>query len=342
VMYNGRRTEAPAVDELDISTAILRAVRGGAKTVCVLTGHGEPALDDQSGTGLSKVGDIFRHNAYDVRTVDLTVGQASVPADCAALFEFGPRDPLGPQEVQAINAYAKAAGRVMLVTSSLTRADPNPLTEPWGVHFLGGLVIDTQRSEGGDPTNVVIEDLPSASPVVDGVNRLQFPASAGVAVSPDLRDGLTVERLAVTSGASWVESNPDVEMQFDKNDLPGPVVVATASDDSRVEASAGQSTQGGGRIVRARVLVTASDTWVTNDFLDRLSNRRFFVNGLAWLTQDEQLLATTAQVSTDRSLPLTAERQARILVITVGLVPGLIIGAGLLAHFGWRRRRRRA
>jgi len=93
--------------------------------------------------------------------------------------------------------------------------------------------------------------------------------------------------------------------------------------------------------VRTRVLTTASDTWLTNDFLDRLSNRRFFVNGLGWLTQDEQLIATTAQVSTDRSLPLTAERQARILVVTVGLVPGAIIGAGLLAHFGLRRRRRR-
>jgi hypothetical protein len=46
-------------------------------------------------------------------------------------------------------------------------------------------------------------------------------------------------------------------------------------------------------------------------------------------------------VSTDRSLPLTSERQARMLVITVGLVPGVIIGAALLAHFGWRRRRRR-
>jgi hypothetical protein len=265
-----------------------------------------------------------------------------VPADCAALFDFGPRDPFGPQEVQAINAYAKAAGRVMLVTSSLTRADPNPLTVPWGVHFLGGLVVDPQRSEGGDPTNVVIEDLPSASPVVDGVNRLQFPASAGVAVDPGLRDGLTVERLAVTSGASWVESNPDNELQFDKNDLPGPVVVATASDDSHVDTPSGLGSAAGGHIVRTRVLITASDTWLTNDFLDRLSNRRFFVNGLAWLTQEEQLLATTAQVSTDRSLPLTAERQARILVITVGLVPGLIIGAGLLAHFGWRRRRRRA
>ena len=341
VTYKGRRVEAPSVDELDVSTAILRVVRGETRTVCVLTGHGEPALDDQSGTGLSKVGDIFTHNAYDVRTVDLTVGQAVVPSDCAALFDFGPVDPFGPQEVQAINAYATAAGRFMLVTSSLTKADPNPLTEPWGVHFLGGLVIDPPRSEGGDPTNLVIEDLPSASPVVDGVNRLQFPASAGVVVAPDLPDGLSVERLAVTSDGSWVESNPDVEMQFDKNDLPGPVAVATASDDSRVESSGPAAAQGGGKIVRTRVLITASDTWLTNDFLDRLSNRRFFVNGLAWLTQDEQLLATTAQVSTDRSLPLTGERQARILVITVGVVPAVIIGVGLLAHFGWRRRRRR-
>jgi len=244
--------------------------------------------------------------------------------------------------VAAINAYAKAAGRVMLVTSSLTNANPNPLTEPWGVHFLGGLVVDPKRSEGGDPTNVVIESLPSASPVDDGVTRLQFPASAGVAVSNDLREGLTVERLAVTSDGSWLESNPDNEMQFDAGDLPGPVVVATASDDSHVETSGEQRVPGGGaRVVRTRVLITASDTWLTNDFLDRLSNRRFFVNGLGWLTQDEQLIATTAQVSTDRSLPLTTERQARILVLTVGLVPGLIIGAGLVAHFTWRRRRRR-
>jgi hypothetical protein len=231
----------------------------------------------------------------------------------------------------------------MIVASSLTTADPNPLTEPWGVHFLGGVVVDPQRSEGGDPTNVVIEDLPSASPVVDGITRLQFPASAGLAVARDLRDGLTVERLGVTSDASWVESNPDNEMAFDKGDIPGPVIVATASDDSHVEKSGESRVPGGGaRVVRTRVVITASDTWLTNDFLDRLSNRRFFVNGLAWLTQDEQLIATTAQVSTDRSLPLTAERQARILVLTVGVVPGAIIGAGLLAHFGIRRRRRRA
>jgi hypothetical protein len=342
--YRGRRVEAPAVDELDLSTAILRLVRGRTRTVCVLTGHGEPALGDDAPDGISGVHQILDHNAYDLRTLDLTVGPSpTVPADCAAVLVLGPRDPLGAAEVSALTAYARNAGRLMVVASSLTNADPNPLMNPWGVRFLGGLVIDPQRSEGADPSNVVVENLPSASPVDDGVTRLQFPASGGLLVDRQLRDGLTVEPLAVTSGASWVESQPDKEIQLDAQDVPGPVVVAAAADDSRVEATGERRVPGGGpRVVRTRVFVTGSDTWLTNRFLDKLSNRRFFVNALGWLTQEEQLLAKTAQVGgEDRPLPLTTERQARILVVTVGVVPAAILGAGFGGRLASRRLRRR-
>src|SRR5207302_1867737 len=81
---------------------------------------------------------------------------------------------------------------------------------------------------------------------------------------------------------------------------------------------------GRARIMRSRVLITRSDTWLTNDFLDRLSNRRIIVNGLAWLTQDHQPIATTAQVSPDRSLQLPAERQSRILLPTASVVPAVV------------------
>src|SRR5207244_13447269 len=115
-------------------------------------------------------------------------------------------------------------GRLRVVVSSLRTSGPNAVVNPWGVRFVGVLVVDPQRSEGADPGNVVIEDLPSASPVDDGVSRLQFPAGGGLLVDRNLRDGLTVEPLAVTSGASWVESQPDKEIKFDAADIPGPVV----------------------------------------------------------------------------------------------------------------------
>jgi len=343
VTYKGRRVDAPSVTELDLSTAILRVTRGGTPTVCVLTGHGEPSLDDDSPQGLTKVRDILEHNAYDVRPLDLTVGPTrSVPADCAAVLVLGPQDAIGADEVAALTAYAKAAGRLMVVASSLTRADPNPLLNPWGVRFLGGLVLDPSRSQGADESNVIVEDFPSANPVDDGINRLQFPVTGGLVVDRNLAEGLTAERLAITSGQSWDESNPDVEARFDAGDVPGPIVVAAAADDSRVESSGEQRVAGGGaRIVRTRVFATGSDTWLTNGYLDNLSNRRLFVNALGWLTQEEQLLARTGQVNTDRSLPLTAERQARVLVVTVGVVPGLILAAGLGANVLLRRRSRR-
>src|SRR5205814_10271078 len=114
--------------------------------------------------------------AYDVRALDLTVGpKPLVPPDCAAVLILGPRDPIGAGEATALTDYARSAGRLMVVASSLSRNDPNPLLNPWGVRFLGGLVLDPTRSQGADESNVIVEDLPSASPVDDGVSRLQFP-----------------------------------------------------------------------------------------------------------------------------------------------------------------------
>src|SRR5581483_4437631 len=42
--YEGRRITAPTAQESDLSTAILRLLRGSTITVCVLTGNGEPDL----------------------------------------------------------------------------------------------------------------------------------------------------------------------------------------------------------------------------------------------------------------------------------------------------------
>ena len=96
----------------------------------------------------------------------------------------------------------------------------------------------------------------------------------------------------------------------------------------------------GPRTVRTRVVVTGTDAWLTNGFLDHLGNRRLLLNAVSWLAQEEPLVAATSRPSLSRPLPLTAERRARILTVTVGLVPGAIVGTGLLVALLRRRRRR--
>ena len=338
--YKGRRVDAPDAEELEISTAILRLLRGGTKTVCVLTGHGEASPADTAPAGISKLNALLVNNAYQPRPLDLTIGSAQVPSDCAAVLVAGPRDPLQPGETDALVAWAKQTGRLMVLASPLTTNDPNPLLAPWGIHFAGGLVLDPARSVGVDQSNVVVEDFPSASPVDDGVSRMQYPAGGGLVVDAGTRGGLTVERLALTSGQSYVVADPDKSIAFQPGDIPGPVTVAAAADDSRVQAGPGGP--GSGTVLRTRVFATGGDVWATNAFIDQLSNRRILVNALAWLTEQDQLVAATSRPSQDRPLPLTAERRTKVLVITVGLVPGFIIGTGLLGSFGRRRWRRRA
>jgi ABC-type uncharacterized transport system involved in gliding motility auxiliary subunit len=340
--YQGRQVRVADVQELEISTAILRLLRDHTRTACYLTGHGEPALDDTSPDGMSQVADTLGHNGYETRLLDLTNGV--MPTDCALVIVAGPADPLLQREVDALNTYATNAGRLLVLASPLSRADPNPLLAPWGVRFTGGVVVDQDRSQDLDVENVIAEEFPSANPVVRGVSRMQLPVGGGLIVDiPAGRTGLTVSRLAKSSGNAYVETQTPENPQFNPPDIPGPVLLATASDDSRVAASGETRIPGrsGERIVRTRVVVTGDAIWARNRFVNNLSNGRFLLNAVNWLAEEEQLLATTSRPAGDRPLPLTAERQTRLLLVTVGLVPGLILGVGY-GGLTWRRRRRRA
>jgi ABC-2 type transport system permease protein len=310
--------------------------------VCVTTGHGEASLDDDGPSGLSKVATLLEQNAYKAATVDLARG-GDVPASCEVVWVAGPRVAFTPAETDALVRYEKAAGKVLVLASPLSEANVNPLLEPYGITFLGGVVADPDRSASVDPTDVVAEDFPTANPVMDGIPRLQLPVAGGFLTQPsnETPSGLTVSRLAVSSDAAWIESTPDAGFSRDAGDVPGPVVLAAAADDSRIEADAERRLgTGGGRpgIVRTRVVVTGSAECPTNQLLDRLGNRRLLVGSLSWLTQEEELLTVATRLPGARPLPWTAERQRETLFVTVGLVPGLVVLAGV-ASFVWRRRR---
>jgi len=339
--YRGRRVDAPGVDEVEISSAILRLLRGSSPTVCLTTGHGEWTLDDTSRAGVSDLAELFANNAYETREIDLA-GRASVPDACDVVALLGPRVPLLPEEVDALGAYATAGGRLLVAASPLSTTDPNPLLEPWSVRFVGGLVVDARRSEGLDVSNLIVERFPTTNPVVEGVPRLQFPATGGLLADSEPARGITVSELAATSDAGYIESTPDDGIVFDAGaDVPGPVLVAAAVDASRIEEGGERRLRtGDAGIVRTRLVVTGNAEWFTNEFLGRLGNRRFMTNALAWLAEEEGVLAAPSRVSTVRPLPWTAERQATVVAVTVVGVPASVLAVGLGVWFVVRRRER--
>ena len=65
-------------------------------------------------------------------------------------------------------------------------------------------------------------------------------------------------------------------------------------------------------------------------------NRDLFLNTINWLAQQENLIAIRPRDPEDRRITLTADQERRIFYLTVLIVPGLILLAGVQTW--WRRR----
>jgi ABC-2 type transport system permease protein len=337
VEYQGRRVDAPEVSELQLSSAILRAVRGTTRTACALTGHGEQRFDDDGKSGLSSLRDLLTDNGYTIAPVDLTGGGA-VPASCQVVLELGPTVPLRDAEVAAVRTYAANAGRLLVFgdTQLDSDADLNPLVEPWGISISNAVLLDPDRSVQGDPFGIVVQDFPTTNPIVRGVPSIQLTLATGLLGQSDEANGLTVSTLAQTSKAGFLDA--DGNFSPSSPDIGGPIPVAVAADASKVESS-GETRVGGdgARIVRTRVVAVGNSHFVENEFLGSLGNRRFVVNAMGWLAEDEQLLTVSTAPPQPRELPWTAERQRTVVAVAVIGVPSAVVALGVVVLVVGRR-----
>ena len=60
------------------------------------------------------------------------------------------------------------------------------------------------------------------------------------------------------------------------------------------------------------------------------------LNALNWIAQQENLIAIRPKEPEDRRITLTADQHQRIMLLSLLIIPGLVISAGV---FTWWRRR---
>ena len=332
VEYEGRRADAPEISEVQVSSAILRVLRGDTKTVCFLSGHGEPSLDDDTDKGLSTARDLLTTNGFPPKPIDLTTGGA-IPGDCAVIVEAGPTVALTGAEITAINAFTAANGRLLVLGDSGldSDADLDAILTPWGIAIPPGrpLTLDPDRGVQQDPFGIVVQSFPSTNPIVRNIPSIELTLATGLLTKSDEANGLTVSNLAATSSAGYLDADGSVSKS--PADIAGPITVAAAADKSKV---AGTST-----ISRSRVVAVANSHWASNEFIDQLGNRRLLVNAMLWLTEEEQLLTVAAAPPSPRSLPWTNEREHVVIAVAVVGVPGAVVGVGIVQWLIGRRTR---
>ncbi|MEN6537113.1 MAG: GldG family protein [Bryobacteraceae bacterium] len=333
----GKREEAKGLSEEEITGALIRALKGGQRMVCVVSGSGEHGLDDTGRSGYSSAKDVLEKNNYKTRAISL-LEKPEVPKDCTVLMVAGPRFDYVDASVNAIKSYVEGGGRALLMLDPPLQLGKEEISEnaalaklldSWGIALNKDLVLDTSG----------IGQLFGLSEVVPLVTSYEshaivremkeaataFPITRSLEVKS--ANSATGEKLVSTSGNSFATSNlssGEIRINPDK-DKKGPFALAAAGTY--------RSGKEGGD---GRFVVVGCSGWVANNILRFNGNRDLFVNMMNWLSSDEDLISIRPKEPEDRRLMLTRRQMSNVFYSSVIGIPLAVILAGLWVW--WRRR----
>jgi ABC-type uncharacterized transport system involved in gliding motility auxiliary subunit len=338
---------ASSADETSIDQALILLINPQTRVVYFLTGHGEANIDGTDNTAMSQARTTLENKSYTVKTLDLAT-TGTIPSDAKVIVIAGPKTPLLDQEMATIKAWVAKGGSLVVMDdpTPFTNIGSNPdpvadyLKTDWGITFDNDVVIDNATT---NPLIAVGAPYSGASsPIIEQIKSYTIMLQArSLTLSKTLpQDVLLTDLLQTgptsqsTQHISWGKTdlsflqNPNAPLSPDLNvDIPGPVSLAAAGENT--------STSPSGRVVAFGNSLFANDQYFSSPY----ANSDVFVNSVDWAAHQDNLISITPRAAVTRTYnPPSTLWLIAILLGTVCVLPGLVIGAGL---YSWLERRRK-
>jgi len=345
--------------EEDITNALIKVSRPGQKKIYFLSGHGEKDPVEKGISGYSAAATALQRENYLTAKLQLTEARV-VPEDCDVLVVPGAKSGLLDQEIEAVQRYLQRGGRVFCLFDPLFLSNLEGWVGRWGVQVGNDRVVDPsptgQLLNRGPQTPLVnrygVHPItkqfvqPTYFQNVRSVRRLQLYGGNAETAS-----------LAFTSPESWAESDLlSSKVGFDASDLAGPVSVAMAVRldvaglhpelEPAVSHRPGQplrsgedlQSAGGASGTEARLVVCGDSDFASNQSFNDMGNGNLFLNAVAWLAEDEDLIAVRHQQGQVRAVAMTVAQVRLLNVLAIIVLPVVVFAAGLAATLHRRAR----
>jgi ABC-type uncharacterized transport system involved in gliding motility auxiliary subunit len=357
VEYKDRTERVTTIDEQNLTNALIKAVTGETRKVYFTQGHGEKDTASSDRTGYSTIAQALGTDNYGVERLLLAQAR-EVPADATVLVVAGPQTDFLQPEIEAMAKYLARGGKVlaMIDPPGGPGASGTPLLDAffkdWGFNIGANIVVDASgigQLLGTDASVPVAGSYPPHPITTNFQLMTAYPLARSVDAVEGGVNGRSPQSLVQTSPQSWAESDlaaltkgdGRVELNADKGDRPGPIslgaaVSAPATDapvpEKKPDAPAGEEP----RKPESRVVVIGDSDFPTNSVLGVQGNKDFFLNTVNWLAQQENLISIRPREAGSSTLSLTADAAQRIFWLSILIIPGLILAAGVQTW--WRRR----
>jgi ABC-type uncharacterized transport system involved in gliding motility auxiliary subunit len=334
----GRSEIADYADESELLRAMNRLLKPEARTLYFLAGHGERDINGSGQTGMSRARETLENKNYTVKTLNL-LADNRIPEDAKVIIVAGPMQPLTPAEVGLLNKYAQQGGALIVMEDPLPFTDFGEATDPlaeslervWGIRLRNDFVVDTASTT---IQNAIGASYNPSHPVTSAMTLATiFPLARSIEVSTQLSEGRSQTSLVETSpdAQAWGETDFSALEQNSASvaldaatDTPGPLTLVASSEDL---------TNNG------RVVVFGNSIFASDEGFDAYGNGDLFVSAVDWAAGDDAPLDITVHEPTQRTfMPPGQIQWLAILLGSVCILPGIVLGAGV---FAWLSRKRR-
>lgn len=336
VVEKGEKSELVGfASEREISSSIIRVTAETIRNVYFITGHGERDLEASENPGYSQVRSSLQAKNYQVEELNL-LGNAQVPAEADVVVLAGPQRALTGDEVDALQNYLEEGGSLFVLLEPVVDTETNPeenpllpyLEQAWGIVVHNDVIVDLN-------SNLPLAGIAFSygnHPITDRMGNLAsfFPSARSLSQTEEPIEGLASTDLVQTGPNSWAESDitgivEGNQPNFDEaQDVAGPLSVAAAVTNSEADS---------------HLVIFGDSDFAANSNYFGLGNGDLFVNSIDWLAGEEDLIQITPRERTQRTVvPPSVQSIGLIFLVTVILIPGASVGAGVVVW--WRRRRR--
>jgi ABC-type uncharacterized transport system involved in gliding motility auxiliary subunit len=329
-----KREEAKSLTEEQITSAIIRVLKGTTRTVCMAQGGGERELDKNARDGYTAIKELIEKDNYKLERINL-LEKSEIPASCTVTVIAGPKFDYPQEAVNALKSKVESGGKVLFLMDPPFNVDKFKVSENkalldmlggWGVTLNKDLVVDLSRV-GRMMGGAVLANKYESHPVVREMG--QTPVVMGFARSLDAKstDKATVEKLFSSLSSSFALTDltkAEIEPDPDK-DKQGPFTMAVAG-----KYNTGKENQEG------RFIVLGNASFIENGYIRLYGNVDLFLNMLAWLAADEELISIRPKDPEDRRLQLDQGQLRTVIVVSQFVLPGLALAAAIWI---WRKRR---
>lgn len=337
IRYGGRSESIVSPSEESFSNALLRLSNPKKFNLCFVTGHGEIPARDESRNGLSSISSTLQSMNYELHDIILT--RDKVPAFCHLVVVAGPRQDFDQMEFKYLKKTFLSGRGILFMIDPMdpgTGKGFRDFMKDFGVLMGEDVIVDKMsRLVGGDFLVPLVNQYVTAHPITAQFQKPTFfPVSRSLQPADQTKKGYEVVPIALTSNASWAETNlksleqGDASFEPAGGDLQGPLPVAVAVERKPLETDKNKAV--------ARLVAVGDSDFMNNGYVNLSGNSDFVLNMIQWLSQDDRFISIHPREPEFRPLFLTTNQRTVMLLVAVVGFPllALFIGGAVL----WRRK----